>query len=138
VAERKARHRNFVAAHSSRGRPYAYLVRSGQEQTALNEGCGTFRFRAARLTKRRTYFSCVFAQSRLRRFLACLVHALPPVRHVAAVAAVELPRNVVVTSWAPTPIVVLFGFHCLARLLQICLRKLSVVIIAKLATSATT
>jgi hypothetical protein len=29
---------NFVTAHTARGRPHAYLVRSGQEQTALNEG----------------------------------------------------------------------------------------------------
>jgi hypothetical protein len=35
---------------------------------------------------------------------------LPPVRQVAAGAAVELRRNVVVTSWARTPIV-RFGFH---------------------------
>ena len=40
------------------------LVGSGQEQTTLNEGCGTFRnFRAARLTRRRTYFLCVFAHA---------------------------------------------------------------------------
>ena len=37
----------------------------------------------------------------------------PPVRHIAAVAAVELLGNVVLTSGATTPIF-LFGFHCLA------------------------
>ena len=61
----------------------------------------------------------------LRRFPACLgllVRPLPPGRHVAAVAAVELLGNVVVTSWAPTPIV-LFGFHCLALTFKfVCLR----------------
>jgi hypothetical protein len=42
--------------------------------------------------------------SRLRRFPVCLVQLnLPPVRHVAAVAAVELLGNAVVTSWAPIP-----------------------------------
>jgi hypothetical protein len=50
--------------------------------------------------------------SRLRRFsrLVLLVRPLPPVRNVAAVAAVELLGNVVVTSWAATPFVG-FGFH---------------------------
>jgi len=46
----------------------------------------------------------------------------PPVRHVAAVAAVELLGNVILTSWATTPIV-LFGFHCLALTFKfVCLR----------------
>ena len=43
---------------------------------------------------------------------------LPPVRHVAAVAAVELLRNVVVTSWALIPIVLL-RFHCFCLFFQI-------------------
>src|SRR5882724_8556607 len=38
------------------------------------------------------------------------VRPLPPIRHVAAVATVELLGNVVVTSWAATPIV-RFGSH---------------------------
>jgi hypothetical protein len=45
--------------------------------------------------------------------LLLLVRPLPPVRHVATGAAIELLGNAVVTSWANTPIV-LFGFHCLA------------------------
>jgi hypothetical protein len=40
------------------------------------------------------------------------------------VAAVELLRDAVVTSWARAPIV-LFVFHSLAPLLQICLHKLN-------------
>src|SRR6266576_162704 len=70
---------------------------------------------------------------RLGRFLACLgllVRPLSPGRHVAAVAAVELLGNVVVTSWAPTPIV-LFGFHLSRPHFQICLFPLSAVIVAK-------
>ena len=52
--------------------------------------------------------------SDLRRLPVGLVdREVPPVRHMAAAAAVELLGNVLVTSWAPTPIV-LFGFHCLA------------------------
>ena len=59
------------------------------------------------------YFMRQATLSRLRRFprrLVLLVRPLPPVRHVAAVAAVELLGNVVVTSWAATPFV-RFGFH---------------------------
>jgi hypothetical protein len=48
----------------------------------------------------------------LRRLLVGLVRFnLPPVRDVATVAAVELRRNVIVTSRAPKSIV-LIGFHC--------------------------
>ena len=54
---------------------------------------------------------------------------LPPVRHVTAVSAVELRRNVVVAAWASTSVVRL-GFHCVGPLLQICLRNLSAVNIA--------
>ncbi len=65
-----------------------------------------------------------FFSARLRRFPACLLLLVrPPVRHIAAVAAVELLGNVFLTSGAPTSIV-LFGFHCLA-LTQICLFTLS-------------
>ena len=56
----------------------------------------------------------LFFNSLLRRFPACLMLLVrPPVRHIAAVAAVELLGNVVLTSGATTPIF-LFGFHCLA------------------------
>lgn len=52
----------------------------------------------------------------LRRIPACLVllgrPPLPPVRQVAAGAAIELLGDAVITSWAHTPIVIL-GFHCL-------------------------
>jgi hypothetical protein len=61
-----------------------------------------------------------FFSSRLRRFPACLVLLglpLPPVRHVAAVEAVEFFRNAVVTSWTHT-LVFFFGFHCLVPLVQ--------------------
>ncbi len=77
-------------------------------------------------------FRCSLTSSRLRRFLAYLVllgRPLPPVRQVAAMTAVELRWNVVVTSWTRTPIVH-FGVHCLAPLLQICLRQLPAIIIA--------
>lgn len=59
--------------------------------------------------------------SHLRRFprhLVLLVGPLPPVRHVAAAATVELLGNVIVTSWAATPIV-RFGFHA-SPSFQIC------------------
>jgi hypothetical protein len=47
----------------------------------------------------------------LGRFSVFLVRLnLAPVGHVAALSAVELFGNAVVTSWALTPIV-LFGFH---------------------------
>src|SRR5882724_3608359 len=36
VAERKARHGNFVAPHTVRGRSHPYSARSGQEQTTLS------------------------------------------------------------------------------------------------------
>ena len=63
-----------------------------------------------------------FFSARLRRFPACLLLLVrPPVRHIAAVAAVELLGNVFLTSWAPTSIV-LFGFHCLALTFNVCLR----------------
>ena len=61
----------------------------------------------------------------LRGFPAYLVFLgryLPPVRHVTAVSAVELRRNVVVAAWASTSVVRL-GFHCVGPLLQICLRR---------------
>jgi hypothetical protein len=48
----------------------------------------------------------------LRRLLVDIVRFnLPPVWDVATVAAVELRRNVIVTSRAPKSMV-LFGFHC--------------------------
>jgi len=56
----------------------------------------------------RTVFHAKGCSLTLRRFPRCLVllvRPLPPVRHVAAVAAVELLGNVVVTSWAATPFV---------------------------------
>ena len=49
----------------------------------------------------------------LRGFPACLVligRTLPPVRHVATIAAVKLLWNTVVTSWARTEII-LFDIH---------------------------
>ena len=60
----------------------------------------------------------------LRGFPAYFVflgHHLPPVRHVTAVSAVELRRNVVVAAWASTSVDL--SFHCVAPLLQICLRR---------------
>ena len=62
----------------------------------------------------RTVFHAKGCSLTLRRFPRCLVllvRPLPPVRHVAAVEAVKLLGNVVVTSWAATSIV-RFGFHC--------------------------
>jgi len=53
---------------------------------------------------------CSLTPTSLPPCLVLLVRPLPPVRHVAAGAAVELLGNVVVTSWAATPIV-RFGFH---------------------------
>jgi hypothetical protein len=45
-----------------------------------------------------------------------LVKFLPPSWHIAAVAAVELRRNVIMTAGALTAIVV-FNIHCFAPLL---------------------
>ena len=78
------------------------------------------------------YFMRQATLSRLRRFfrrLVLLVRPLPPVRHVATVAAVELLGNVVVTSWAATPIVG-FGFMSGPHF-KFVLHALSAVIIAK-------
>src|SRR6266480_6807550 len=84
---------------------------------------GEIRFEQRRNGSSRTRY--LLDIRRLGRFLACLgllVRPLSPGRHVAAVAAVELLGNVVVTSWAPTPIV-LFGFHCLALTFKfVCVR----------------
>jgi len=70
-------------------------------------------------------FSQALKMVTLRGFLAYFVFLgshLPPVRHVTAVSAVELRRNVVVAAWASTSVVRL-GFHCVGPLLQICLRR---------------
>jgi hypothetical protein len=75
--------------------------------------------------------------SPLCSFPVCLVRLyLSPVGYIAAVAAVELLGNAVVTSGTPTPIV-LFGFHYFG-LSFIFAWVLFAIIIAKLATSATT
>ena len=59
-------------------------------------------------------------------YLVILGLQLPPVRHVTALSAVELHRNVVVAAWASTSIVHL-GIHCVGPLLQIRLRYLCTV-----------
>jgi len=59
---------------------------------------------------------------------------LPPVRHVAAVAAVELLRNVVVTSWALIPIVLL-RFHCFVFSFKFCLIALAPLSVIQTRTS---
>jgi hypothetical protein len=61
------------------------------------------------------YFDAGRTSSRLRRCPFNLVlrgFDLPPVGQVAAATAIELRRNVVVTSWAGTPII-RCRFHCL-------------------------
>jgi hypothetical protein len=48
--------------------------------------------------------------SRYPVWLVLFMRLVTPIRHVTALPAVEVLRNVVVTSWADTPIVV-FRFH---------------------------
>ena len=71
---------------------------------------------------------CSLTPSRFPRRPVLLVRPQPPVRHIAAVAAVELLGNVVVTSWAATPIV-RFGFMSGPHF-KFVLHALSAVIIA--------
>ena len=62
-------------------------------------------------------------------YLVILGLQLTPVRHVTALSAVELHRNVVVAAWASTSVIHL-GFHCLGPLRQIRLGNLCTINIA--------